>query len=319
MTAVSDLSFQVGDGEICGFLGPNGAGKTTTMQMMTGCLAPTEGTVKIDGYDIFRDPVPAKKTIGYLPEVPPLYPDLTVDEYLRFAAALKKVPKAARSAELDRVLSALELSEERHRLIRNLSKGYRQRVGFAGALIGDPKTLFLDEPMSGLDPKQINAMRDLIRELGRTHTIFLSSHILSEVAEICTRVLILSGGRAVAMDTPDRLCGQGAGVLLIETAGSASQVREALGGVADTEEAEIEERGGRVYIRILMPEGEDIRSRVSSALAAGGCPVLEMRAEKASLEDIFILLTEEDAEEETEEDAEEETRALKGADDDSDL
>ena len=165
LTAVSDLSFQVGDGEICGFLGPNGAGKTTTMQMMTGCLAPTEGTVKIDGYDIFRDPVPAKKTIGYLPEVPPLYPDLTVEEYLRFAAALKKVPKAARSAELDRVLSALELSEERHRLIRNLSKGYRQRVGVAQALCGTPDVIILDEPTAGLDPRQSAEMRALVRAL----------------------------------------------------------------------------------------------------------------------------------------------------------
>ena len=196
--AVSNLSFTVPDGCVCGFLGPNGAGKSTTMQMLAGCLAPTEGTVVIDGTDIDIDPVAAKKKTGYLPEVPPLYPELTVKEMLTFAAEMKAVPKAEIKWEVDRVTGLLSIGDVRDRLIRVLSKGYRQRVGFAAALLGDPSFLILDEPTEGLDPGQINKMRELIRTLGKDHTILISSHILTEIQNVCDSVMILSRGKMAA-------------------------------------------------------------------------------------------------------------------------
>lgn len=204
-TAVDHLNFHVQKGQIYGFLGPNGAGKSTTMNMMTGYLAPTEGQILINGYDVAEDPMEARKCIGYLPEIPPLYPDMTVLEYLRFAAELKQVPKNERNTEIERVMDETRIKDMENRLIRHLSKGYKQRVGLAQALLGDPEVLILDEPMVGLDPKQIIEIRELIRGLGQKHTVILSSHILSEISSICDHVLIISNGKLVASDTPENL------------------------------------------------------------------------------------------------------------------
>ncbi len=204
-TAVDHLNFHVQKGQIYGFLGPNGAGKSTTMNMMTGYLAPTEGQILINGYDVAEEPMEARKCIGYLPEIPPLYPDMTVLEYLRFAAELKQVPKNERSTEIERVMDETRIKDMENRLIRHLSKGYKQRVGLAQALLGDPEVLILDEPMVGLDPKQIIEIRELIRGLGKKHTVILSSHILSEIRSICDHVLIISHGKLVASDTPENL------------------------------------------------------------------------------------------------------------------
>ena len=204
-TAVDHLNFHVQKGQIYGFLGPNGAGKSTTMNMMTGYLAPTEGQILINGYDVAEEPLEARKCIGYLPEIPPLYPDMTVLEYLHFAAELKQVPKNERSTEIERVMDETRIKDMENRLIRHLSKGYKQRVGLAQALLGDPEVLILDEPMVGLDPKQIIEIRELIRGLGKKHTVILSSHILSEISSICDHVLIISNGKLVASDTPENL------------------------------------------------------------------------------------------------------------------
>ena len=204
-TAVDHLNFHVQKGQIYGFLGPNGAGKSTTMNMMTGYLAPTEGQILINGHDVAEEPMEARKCIGYLPEIPPLYPDMTVLEYLRFAAELKQVPKNDRSSEVERVMGETRIKDMEYRLIRHLSKGYKQRVGLAQALLGDPEVLILDEPMVGLDPKQIIEIRELIRGLGQKHTVILSSHILSEITSVCDHVLIISHGKLVASDTPENL------------------------------------------------------------------------------------------------------------------
>ncbi len=204
-TAVDHLNFHVQKGQIYGFLGPNGAGKSTTMNMMTGYLAPTEGQILINGYDVAEEPMEARKCIGYLPEIPPLYPDMTVLEYLCFAAELKQVPKNERSTEIERVMDETRIKDMENRLIRHLSKGYKQRVGLAQALLGDSEVLILDEPMVGLDPKQIIEIRELIRGLGKKHTVILSSHILSEISSICDHVLIISHGKLVASDTPENL------------------------------------------------------------------------------------------------------------------
>lgn len=204
-TAVDHLNFHVQKGQIYGFLGPNGAGKSTTMNMMTGYLAPTEGQILINGYDVAEEPMEARKCIGYLPEIPPLYPDMTALEYLRFAAELKQLPKNERSTEIERVMDETRIKDMENRLIRHLSKGYKQRVGLAQALLGDPEVLILDEPMVGLDPKQIIEIRELIRGLGQKHTVILSSHILSEISSICDHVLIISNGKLVASDTPENL------------------------------------------------------------------------------------------------------------------
>ena len=203
--AVDHLSFRVEKGQIYGFLGPNGAGKSTTMNMITGYLAPSEGTVVIDGKDIQKEPEEAKRKVGYLPEIPPLYTDMTVEEYLIFAAELKKIPAKERKEQVEKVMEMTRIADMRGRLIRNLSKGYRQRVGLAQAILGDPEVLILDEPSVGLDPKQIIEIRDLIRQLGENHTIILSSHILSEVSAVCDHIMIIAHGQLVASDSPEGL------------------------------------------------------------------------------------------------------------------
>lgn len=312
-TAVDDLSFTVDKGQIYGFLGPNGAGKSTTMNIMTGYIAASSGTVKVNGYDILKEPENAKKCIGYLPEIPPLYTDMTVWEYLMFAAELKKVPKGDRIDHVEEIVEKLQLEDVEGRLIRNISKGYKQRVGLAQALIGYPAVLILDEPMVGLDPKQIIEMRDLIKSLGNEHTIILSSHILSEVSAVCDHIMIISKGKLVASGSPEELqeMMQAKAELEITVLGTKEQVEQILQGMAEVESYEIEEaqESGAVCVRINATDNADIRKELSLALSGAGLPILSMNRLEKSLEDIFLELTEsEETEEEiTEEDTEEDS------------
>lgn len=299
--AVDHLSFTVEKGCVCGFLGPNGAGKSTTMNMMTGYLAPTEGEVRVDGHSVTQDPAGAKACIGYLPEQPPLYVDMTVREYLEFAAGLKRIPGGERAAQLDRILEMTRTADVSGRLIRNLSKGYRQRVGIAGALLGTPKVIILDEPTVGLDPAQMIEIRSLIHDLGKTHTVILSSHILSEVQTVCDRVLIIAHGKLVAQGTPEELAGKLAakGTISATAQGERDAVLAAAATVPGLTDLRVTaEKGGEVSFTAVSESGADLRGALSLALAKAGCPVLNLRAESMSLEDVFLQLTE--APEETE-------------------
>lgn len=313
--AVDDLTFTVEQGKIYGFLGPNGAGKTTTMNVMTGYIAADGGTVLIDGHDILKEPLKAKTCIGYLPEVPPLYPDMTVREFLLFAAELKKVSKAERKTRVNELMERLELTEMRDRLIKNLSKGYRQRVGLAQALVGNPKVLILDEPMVGLDPKQIIEMRDLIKGLAGEHTVILSSHILSEISAVCDHIMIISKGKLAASGSPDELqkMMQGTAQLLVTVIGEREQAENILEQMEQIADFSFENgtEEGSVLIRITVRDDADIRKELSVALAGVGMPVLSMSRSEKSLEDIFLELTQnEESEEETEiEEPEEEMEA----------
>lgn len=301
--AIDHLTFTVDDGQIYGFLGPNGAGKSTTMNIMTGYLAPTDGEVIINGHDIMEEPEEAKKTIGYLPELPPVYPDMTIKEYLDFCAELKKVPRKERKDQVQEAMEELELTDMKDRLIKNLSKGYRQRVGFAQALLGNPETLILDEPTVGLDPRQILEIRELIRHLGEKHTVILSSHILSEVSEVCDQVLIINKGRFVACDTPANLSsGSGTNILTVTAEGTRDDVLRALRSVVQVTEDALTVENSLVHAKIEVPEDAEIRSRVSEALFGAGCAIVEMHQEKSNLEDIFLTLTaENDAERDSKE------------------
>ncbi len=292
--AVSDLSFSVAEGEVVGFLGPNGAGKSTTMNSMTGCLEATEGTICIDGMDTAEHPEEVRRLIGYLPELPPLYPEMTVREYLDFVYELKKC-RLDREEHLASVVSKAGLTEVTGRLIRNLSKGYRQRVGLAQALIGDPKVLILDEPTVGLDPKQIIEIRDVIRELGRAHTVILSSHILSEVQEVCDRVLVLNKGVIVADGTTAELSEKmkGAPQLEMMIEGECGHILEVLRAVQGVASAECKTADGRTSTYLITAEADaDIRHNVFESLAQNQLPILSMHQVEASLEDIFLQLTE---------------------------
>lgn len=293
--AVDHLSFKVEKGQIYGFLGPNGAGKSTTMNIITGYLAASEGTVTIDGHDVQQEPEEAKKRIGYLPELPPLYMDMTVEEYLRFAAELKKVPKAERKEQVEQVMGMTQITDMRGRLIKNLSKGYKQRVGLAQALLGSPEVLILDEPSVGLDPKQIIEIRDLIRELGKSHTIILSSHILSEVSAVCDHIMIISHGKLVASDSPEGLqkLMSGSGRLKLTVRGSYEALQEAvkeLPGIQGMEELTSPEEGC-CSIRINVDKEQDIREALFYLLAEKRLPILSMAQSERSLEDIFLELT----------------------------
>ena len=300
--AVNHLSFRVEKGQIYGFLGPNGAGKSTTMNILTGYLAPTEGTVTIGGTDIQKEPEEAKKKIGYLPEIPPLYTEMTVEEYLKFAAELKKLPRAERKEQVEQVMEMTQITDMRGRLIRNLSKGYRQRVGLAQAILGNPEVIILDEPSVGLDPKQIIEIRDLIRKLGENHTVILSSHILSEVSAVCDHIMIFSHGQLVASDSPEGLqkLMSGTPELLLTVKGDYEAVKDALAGAADVDIVENlgETEEHCVKIRITAKENADIREDVFYVLAAAKLPILEMNKEQKSLEDIFLELTSSTGEEE---------------------
>ncbi len=296
--AVSDLSFTIDKGVIYGFLGPNGAGKSTTMNIITGCLGATEGQVKIAGHSIAEEPMEAKKHIGYLPEQPPLYTDMTPVEYLHFVAKAKGISGKALVEQVVSVMEKTRITDVAHRLIRNLSKGYRQRVGIAQALLGNPEIIILDEPTVGLDPAQIIEIRELIRELGRDHTIVLSSHILTEVQAVCDHIMIISQGKLVASDTPENLTALFAGTTTIklEVQGEQEPVRAALDqveGVGDTVFTHSAE--GTTLCDVKQTGDEDVRASLFQAFAEAGLPILEMTRVKASLEDVFLELTQSDA------------------------
>ena len=295
-TAVDHLSFQIEKGKIYGFLGPNGAGKSTTMNMITGYIASTEGKVMIDGHDILEEPEAAKKCIGYLPEMPPLYFDMTVLEYMKFAADLKKIPRNQKDKQIKEVMEMVKITDMKDRLIKNLSKGYRQRVGLAQAILGYPEVIILDEPTVGLDPKQIIEIRDLIKSLKQKHTVILSSHILSEVRAVCDYVLIISHGKLVASDTPDNLerLAAGSNSLLMKVKGEKDTIRkelEAIEGVTGVEMSyDSDEELWKT--KVSIEENVDIREKVFYAMAKANCPIYEMQVKRVSLEDVFLELTE---------------------------
>lgn len=310
-TAVDHLSFQVEEGQIYGFLGPNGAGKSTTMNIITGYLASTEGSVVINGHDILEEPEEAKKCIGYLPEMPPLYFEMTVREYLKFAAELKKIPKADRKRQIEEVMEMTKIIDMQNRLIKNLSKGYRQRVGLAQAILGYPEIIILDEPTVGLDPKQIIEIRDLIKSLSKKHTVILSSHILSEVSAVCDYILIISHGKLVASDTPENLAKlmEGENTLELTVKGSAektNQVLDTVPGIRDCRVKKSEEENALDVI--LHTEGDtDVREAIFYALAQNECPILRMQSVHVSLEDIFLELTSDDPSQKGQKEEKEET------------
>jgi len=294
--AVEDLSFSVPGNGVYGLLGPNGAGKTTTMNILTGYLSATEGTVEIAGFDILTQPKQAKACVGYLPEHPPLYVDMTAEEYLLFAAELKGIrPRAARAAAVEKAVARAGLQSVRQRLIRNLSKGYCQRVGIAAVLLGEPKIVILDEPTVGLDPAQMIEMRSMIRDLGKTHAVILSSHILSEVQSVCDHVLIISEGKLVAQGTPGELAAKLAsgGKLHVTAQGKRDKILSAAGKIRGLSSVcVVEEKENEVSFTAQTPAGKDLRAAVSAALGAAGCPVLAFSSEAVSLEDVFLQLTE---------------------------
>ena len=293
--AVDHASFKIEKGEIVGFLGPNGAGKSTTMNILTGYLSSTEGTVKVDGQDILEYPMEIKRKIGYLPENPPLYQDMTVREFLSFAAEIKGIHSRDRRERMNKVMETVGVHDVSKRLIKNLSKGYKQRVGLPQAMIGDPQALILDEPTAGLDPKQILEIRDLIIELGKDHTIILSSHILPEVSAVCKRVLIINQGRIVADDTPENLARRilGGSHIHLRLDASEAAVSQALGKLIYIKELKFQEsqEPGTVEAIAEATEETDIRRDLFRALAAADIPVLMMRPLDLSLEEIFLKVT----------------------------
>lgn len=315
-TAVDHLSFKIEKGKIYGFLGPNGAGKSTTMNIITGYIASTEGTVSIDGHDILEEPEKARKCIGYLPEQPPLYFDMTVLEYMRFAADLKKIPKNKKNEMIEEVMDRVKITDMKNRLIKNLSKGYRQRVGLAQAILGYPDVIILDEPTVGLDPKQIIEIRDLIKDLRQKHTVILSSHILSEVSAVCDYVLIISHGKLVASDTPENLSKLAAGSnnLSLVVKGDKEKIRILLGEISGVRDISIESSGeeGEWNVKLTTEEHTDIREDVFFKMAENRYPILEMQSRKVSLEEIFLELTEDGAGQKKEKDAEQENDDKEG-------
>ena len=295
-TAVSNLSFHIEKGQIYGFLGPNGAGKSTTMNIMTGCLAATAGEVKVGGYDIFEEAEKAKKLIGYLPELPPLYLDRTPREYLRFVAEAKGVPAKKVPEQLDYVMSVTQIQNVADRMIKNLSKGYKQRVGIAQALLGDPEVIILDEPTVGLDPAQIIEIRELIKDLGKEHTVILSSHILSEVQAVCQTVMIISKGKLVACDTPDNLekLFAGADTVNLITEATEEEARDILKDIPDVQVMDVtSSENGNLSLQLRVPQSDDNGPcrELFFAFARRERAILQMSTVRASLEDIFIELT----------------------------
>ena len=319
-TAVDHLNFTIEEGHVYGFLGPNGAGKSTTMNIMTGYLGATEGEVLINGHDILKEPEEAKKQIGYLPELPPLYMEMTVREYLEFVAELKGIAKNKREESINEVEKMVKIWEVENRLIRNLSKGYRQRVGLAQAVLGFPEIIILDEPSVGLDPKQIIEIRELIRQLAKKHTVILSSHILAEVREVCDYLLIISKGKLVASDTPENLernLGD-SDLIEIETKASPDEVRrilETVDGIRSISTKYLE--NGITWAQIQEKKNTDIREKVFQAFAQNHQPLLKLNPLQVSLEDVFMELTQSDraAEEYTEKAKKKETEDMKDAGD----
>jgi ABC-2 type transport system ATP-binding protein len=299
-TAIDGMSFQVQQGEILGFLGPNGAGKTTTMRIIAGYMPASEGTVRVDGFDVFEKPLDVRRRIGYLPENPPLYLEMTVAGYLRFVAKIKGVPKDRLDSEVTRVMERVNIGDVKERIIAKLSKGYKQRVGLAQALLNDPPVLILDEPTIGLDPKQIQEVRELIKELAGNHTVVLSTHILPEVEQTCHRVIIIDRGKIVAVDTPQnlRFQVQGAERIFIEVQGPVSEVMaklKATAGVMDVRT--LADNNGSHRFQVESELRKDIRSELARAVVQSGWGLLELQSASMSLEDIFIKLTTAEAEE----------------------
>ncbi len=292
--AVDDVSFSVERGEILGFLGPNGAGKTTTMNIITGYLSSTQGTVSVDGYEILEDPIAVKSRIGYLPEQPPLYMDMTVKEYLNFVYELKKV-KLPRQKHIEEICETVKISNVYNRLIRNLSKGYKQRVGVAQALLGSPELLILDEPTVGLDPKQIIDIRNLIKELGKSHTVILSSHILPEVQAICERVIVINEGKIVADDSTDRLAHTMSNErgISVRIEGPVTEIHSAIRDLPGVKSCDpLGERETGVFEYLVEPvDDADVRRSIFSLAAKRNWPILGMKSTEMSLEEIFLKLT----------------------------
>ena len=297
-TAVNDLSFRVEPGEILGFLGPNGAGKTTTMRILTGYMPATEGKAIVAGFDVFEQPIEANRRTGYLPETPPLYPDMTVREYLTFVAKIKGVPSAERTQRIKAVMERTRIADMAERLCARLSKGYKQRVGLAQALIHNPEVLILDEPTAGLDPKQIIETRQLIKELAGDHTIILSTHILPEVSQTCQRIVIISKGHMVAVDTPDNLTARlrGSETMYVQVDAAGVDAGVTLAQVVGVKRiAESDRRDGIIGYEVESEQGHDIRRDLSRAIVSNGWGLLELRPMRMSLEEIFLSLTTEDA------------------------
>ncbi len=297
--ALDNVSFMVEKGEILGFLGPNGAGKSTTMNIITGYIPSSEGTVKVCGYDIMEEPKEVKKRIGYMPEQPPVYLDMTVIDYLNFAADLKMVGKKKKKSQINDIMELVRITDHKNRLIKNLSKGYRQRVGLAQALIGSPEVLILDEPTVGLDPKQIIEIRRLIKALGKEHTIILSSHILPEVSAVCERIVIINNGQIAAIDTPENLSKNLGSIskLSVTIAGPKSSVTNQIKGIYGVKYVEPgAEKEKDVFSYVVESDKDiDIRRPLFFAMAKSGYPILELRSLDMSLEDIFLqIVTEEE-------------------------
>jgi len=296
-TAVDDVSFRVERGEILGFLGPNGAGKTTTMRILTGYMPPTDGRAVVAGYDVLDQPIEAKRRTGYLPETPPLYPDMTVRDYLMFCSRIKGVPRADRTARVRTVMERTRVADMAERHCAKLSKGYRQRVGLAQALLHNPDVLILDEPTAGLDPKQIIETRQLIKELAGDHTIILSTHILPEVSQTCQRVVIINKGHVVAVDTPENLTARlrGSETMYVQVEAMGSDVAAALGTIPGvTRIAVADTRGTVTGIEVATEAGRDVRRDLAATIVNRGWGLLELRPMRMSLEEIFLHLTTED-------------------------
>lgn len=294
--AVENISFTIEDGEIVGLLGPNGAGKSTTMNILTGFLEQTEGEVIIDGFDTLKKPKKAKKEIGYMPEGVPLYTDLTVKEFVTYMAEIKQVDRNTRKEKVEKIIEQTRLKDVKKKLIKNLSRGYKQRVSMAGALVGEPKILILDEPTVGLDPKQITEIRNLIKELGKTHTIILSSHILSEVSQICNKVIIINKGKIVAVDTPENLENKVNNnnciyVMVEDTENKVEQIKDKINGVKKIELVEENKDGTKQYL-IEAEKDIDIRKTIFSEFAKENITIFEMKKADTTLEDAFMKLIE---------------------------
>jgi ABC-2 type transport system ATP-binding protein len=296
-TAVDDVSFRVERGEVLGFLGPNGAGKTTTMRVLTGYMPPTEGKAIVAGYDVLTQPIEAKRRTGYLPETPPLYPEMTVNDYLSFVARIKGVPRGERKSRVKAVMERTRIADMANRHCGKLSKGYRQRVGLAQAIMHNPDVLILDEPTAGLDPKQINETRQLIKDLGGDHTVILSTHILPEVSQTCHRVVIINKGRVVAVDTPENLTARlrGSETMFVQVDAAGADVATTLQAVPGvTQVASSETRGTVTSFEINSETGRDVRRDLASTIVGQGWGLLELRPLRMSLEEIFLHLTTEE-------------------------
>ena len=294
--AVEDISFTIKEGEIVGLLGPNGAGKSTTMNMLTGFIEQTEGEIIIDGYDMLKKPKKAKREIGYMPEGVPLYTDLTVKEFVTYMAEIKKVNKKERKEKVEKIIEETGLKDVEKKLIKNLSRGYKQRVSMAGALVGEPKILILDEPTVGLDPKQITEIRNLIKELGKTHTIILSSHILSEVSQICNKVIIINKGKIIAIDTPENLENKVSNnnciyVTIEDTDNKIESVKDKINGIKKLELIKSNEDGTKEYM-IEAEKDTDLRKTIFAEFAKENITIFEMKKADSTLEDAFMKLIE---------------------------